>query len=120
MTASFTAIFATWAVREARTISITTATFTAIFTTRTVREARTIALTTTTFAAIFTAGAVEATGLLGARATLTLGAWSTRSTLLFAVATSTLEVLTLTSKEGVGTQLTLQRTVEHLDAVAVA
>ena len=69
---------------------------------------------------IFTAWAVEATGLLGARATLTLGAWSTRSTLLLTFATSTLEVLTLTCEEGVGTQLTLQRAVEHLDAVAVA
>ena len=32
-TASFTAIFATWAVREARTITLTTASFTAIFAT---------------------------------------------------------------------------------------
>ena len=33
--------------------------------------------------------------------------------------TSTLEVLSLPSEEGVSTQLTLQRTIEHLDALAV-
>ena len=118
-TTTFAVILTTWAVREAGAITITT-TFAAIFAAWTIRETRTITITTPTFAAILTAVTVKATGLLGARTTLTLGAWSTRSTLLFTFATSTLEVLTLTSEKGVSTQLTLQRAVEHLDAVAVA